>query len=350
MEVRKGIDISRNQQGISFEAIKKAGVDFVIIRAGCGMTKDSFLDNFIAECKMSHLKFGFYWYSYALTIKSAIDEAKACIEAIKMYNPAYPVYYDQEDKSQIEYCSTQTRTNMAIKFCNMIKSAGYTPGIYANPSWFENYYQKNKLLGKYDIWLAHWTENPNKRTTYNYGQRVWQWGLDNIGGFNVDGDLSYYDYPTPNSPEFRIGDIVMFMGGLHYVSSTAENPTGFVGSKGLAEVVNVASDAPHKYALRGVEGDSNVFGWVDQELVKAAEEKLTVGDNVKVKSGAKTYNGGNLASYVYNNTYVVMQIGSGVAPDYIVIGTGRQITAAVRANDLIKVFINRTRRNIYPSK
>ena len=247
------------------------------------------------------------------------------------------MYYDQEDKSQIEYCSTQTRTKMAIKFCNTIKSAGYTPGIYANPSWLENYYNKNKLLGKYDIWLAHWTENPNKPTTYNYGQQVWQWGLDNIGGFNVDGDLSYYDYSAPDLPEFKIGDIVMFMGGMHYTTSTAANPTGGIRSGGLAAVVNAAPDAPHKYALRGVEGGSNVFGWVDQELVKAVEEKLTIGDKVKVKPGAKTYNGGNLAGYVYNNTYTVMQIVCGVAPDYIVIGTGGKITAAVRAEDLVKV-------------
>ena len=312
-------------------------MDFVIIRAGYAETKDQCLDRFVAECKKYGIKFGFYWYSCAIKVKYAIKEAHACINAINGYKPDYPVFYDQEDKSQIDNCTTCRRTRMAVNFCRVIRSAGYTPGIYANPSWFENYYKKSKLLGKYDIWLAHWTENPNKPTTYDYGQRVWQWGLDRIDNINVDGDLSYYDYPTPDPPEFKIGDIVMFKGGPHYVSSTAANPTGSVRSKGLAAVVNVAPDAPHKYALRGVEGGSDVFGWVDQELVEAVWEKLTLGDKVKVKPGAKDYNGGNLASFVYSSTYVVMQIGSGTAPNYIVIGTGGKITAAVRAEDLMKV-------------
>lgn len=342
----KGVDISRYQDGISFDAIKRAGVEFVIIRAGLGKIKDRRLDTFVAECKRHGIKFGFYWYSYALTVDRAKEEAEACIEAIKAYKPDYPVSYDQEDKSQIDNLSTRTRTDMAITFCEAIRAAGYTPGIYANPSWFECYYKKAELVGKYDIWLACWTENPDKLPRWNYGQRIWQWGLDNIGGYNVDGDVSYYDYtaasddepdPANDAAEIKIGDTVMFKGGSHYVSSTAETATGGARSEGLAEVMNIAPDAPHKYALRGIEGGSNVYGWVDADLVEPIEDTLTLGDRVKVKKGAKTYRSGNLASFVYDNAYVVMQVGSGVAPDYIVIGNGQQITAAVRAEDLIKL-------------
>lgn len=347
MAVRiKGVDISRYQDGISFDAIQKAGVEFVIIRAGLGKIKDCRLDTFVAECRKHGIKFGFYWYSYALSVDRVKEEAAACIEAIKAYKPDYPVSYDQEDKSQIDNLSTRTRTDMAITFCEAIRAAGYTPGIYANPSWFECYYKKNELIGKYDIWLACWTENPDKPPRWNYGQRIWQWGLDNIGGYNVDGDVSYYDYTAAggkdpdtaeNAAEIKIGDTVMFKGGSHYVSSTAETATGGARSEGLAEVMNIVPDAPHKYSLRGIEGGSNVYGWVDADLVVAVKETFTLGDRVKVKKGAKTYRGGNLASFVYDNVYVVMQVGSGVAPDYIVIGNGQQITAAVRAEDLLKL-------------
>lgn len=341
----KGIDISKWQDGISFAEIKKAGVDFVIIRAGCAKTKDPLLDTFVTECKKYGIPYGFYWYSYALTVDRAKEEAEACIEVIKQYKPDYPVAYDQEDKSQIDYCSTRTRTDMAIAFCETIRKAGYTPGIYANPAWLENYYKKTELLGCYDLWLAAWTENPNTSTRYNYGQKMWQWGLDVIGGHNVDGDLSYYDYAAANgevikpepATEIRIGDVVMFRGGSHYKSSTESAPTGGERTAGLAEVMNIASDAPHKYALRGVDGGSNVYGWVNAELVEPVGEQLELGDKVRVKQGAKTYKGGNLAGFVYNNIYDVMQIGSGVAPDYIVIGVDGAVTAAVRAEDLIKV-------------
>ena len=87
----KGVDISAWQEGISFDEIKKAGVQFAIIRAGCGKYIDSQLDKFVSECKRLGIKYGFYWYSYALTVDRAaktwtLDEDKCvacgtCAEA-----------------------------------------------------------------------------------------------------------------------------------------------------------------------------------------------------------------------------------------------------------------------------
>lgn len=342
----KGIDISAWQDGISFDKIVDAGVDYIIIRAGYAKTKDRKLDDFVRECESRSIKYGFYWYSYALTVERAEEEATACIECIKQYKPDYPVYFDMEDKSQIDGLSKRTRTDMAIAFCEKIKEAGFKCGIYANPSWLESYYIKSELVGKYDLWLACWTESPDKPTKYDYGQTMWQWGLDKIGGYNVDGDLSYKDYSAQDSTadtdtatqkEICIGDIVMFSGGWHYVSSTAATPTGNVRTSGKAEVMNIAKSAPRKYALRGINGGSDVYGWVDNELVSALGKELAIGDKVKVKAGAKTYKGGRLADFVYTTTYVVMQIGSGVAPDYIVIGDGKDVTAAIKASELLKV-------------
>ena len=202
----KGIDISSYQKDISFDDIEKAGVDFAMIRVCLGKNKDSCLDNFVAECEKRGIKYGFYVYSYALTVDRAVEEADACIEYIKNYNPDYPVCYDMEDKSQIDNLSTRTRTDMAIAFCETIRAAGYKPGIYANPLWLENYYKKAELIGKYDIWLACWTENPDVPPRYDYGQIIWQWGLDHIGGCNVDGDLSYYDYSNDDDEEPVAGE------------------------------------------------------------------------------------------------------------------------------------------------
>ncbi len=63
----------------------------------------------------------------------------------------------------------------------------------------------------------------------------------------------------------------------------------------------------------------------------ASKKTLKVGSKVKVKKGAKTYTGGNLASFVYNNVYDVIQING----DRVVIGKGKAVTAAVRLEDLI---------------
>lgn len=73
-----------------------------------------------------------------------------------------------------------------------------------------------------------------------------------------------------------------------------------------------------------------------QPLEEIDPNALALGDKVKVKQGAKTYKGGDLASFVYKNIYTIMQIGAGVSTDYIVIGIDGQVTAALHAADLIK--------------
>ncbi|MCL2774224.1 MAG: M23 family metallopeptidase [Oscillospiraceae bacterium] len=65
----------------------------------------------------------------------------------------------------------------------------------------------------------------------------------------------------------------------------------------------------------------------------ATVSSFKVGDKVKVKQGAKDYNGVGLASFVYTNTYDVQQVND----DRVVIGIGGKVTAAVNAKDLQKV-------------
>lgn len=193
----KGIDISNWQKGISFDAIEKAGVEFIIMRAGCGTNKDRSVNTFVSECNNRDIPYGFYWYSYAKSVDEAKKEAAKCINVIKEYSkPAYPVFFDIEDKSQISGFTKKERTDMVIAFCEEIKKAGYIPGFYTNPSWLEKYLEKDRLVGVYDLWLACWTNSPDVKARFQYGQKMWQWGADNIDGREVDGNLSYRDYRT----------------------------------------------------------------------------------------------------------------------------------------------------------
>lgn len=58
--------------------------------------------------------------------------------------------------------------------------------------------------------------------------------------------------------------------------------------------------------------------------------KIKVGDEVKVKSGAKDYNGTGLADFVYENTYDVIE----VSGERVVIGKGKAVTAAMDIDNL----------------
>ncbi len=188
-----GIDISYCQGGLSFDEVEKAGVKFVIIRAGAGESRDTHLDTFAAECGRRGIPYGFYWYSCAQDVDGAKREAAKCLEVIKRYSPSYPVYFDMEDGSQ-KKLSKQVCTEMAEAFCEAIKGAGYTAGIYGSPGWFEAFYNYKELFNKYEVWMAHWTEDPDKPSQFNYNQKIWQWGTTKIGGIKVDGNIAFFDY------------------------------------------------------------------------------------------------------------------------------------------------------------
>jgi hypothetical protein len=261
-----------------------------------------------------------------------------------------------EEQRQIDNLTSKERTDMALEFCDRLNKAGLPSGVYANPSWLESYYQKERIVGKRDIWLAHWTESPDYASRYDYGQKMWQWGIDSIAGKDVDGDICFVDYPAitakwykencgdmpekPDKPEnqFKKGDSVRVKRGARFTNGV--EPYSYVYDT-IYTVQQVSASG--KETLIGI--GSVPTGWLYTENLYKAEstenndttQKFAVGDKVKVNYGAKTYNGGSLALFVYTNVYEVMQAGSGDREDYIVIGQGGQVTAAVRAGDLTKI-------------
>lgn len=63
--------------------------------------------------------------------------------------------------------------------------------------------------------------------------------------------------------EHKVGDIVQFNGGYHYVSSTAGSPTGSKCAAGKAKITLVAKGAKHPWHLIHQDSSSRVYGWVD---------------------------------------------------------------------------------------
>lgn len=63
--------------------------------------------------------------------------------------------------------------------------------------------------------------------------------------------------------DYKVGDVVQFGGGYHYVSSTASNPTGSKCKAGPAKITVIAKGAKHPWHLIHTDGSSRVYGWVD---------------------------------------------------------------------------------------
>ena len=99
----KGIDVSKHNGSIDFNAVKASGVEFVIIRAGYGMydnQKDPKFEENYAKAKAAGLHVGTYWYSYAKSVKEAEIEAEVCLRVIGGKQFDFPIYFDIEDPSQ----------------------------------------------------------------------------------------------------------------------------------------------------------------------------------------------------------------------------------------------------------
>lgn len=191
-----GIDVSKWQGDINFFDVKDAGIDFVIIRDGFGMSGQNQIDpkfnKNLEGVQDARLDYGFYHYSYATSTDDAKREAEFCLNIIKGTKPTYPVCFDVEDSSMVNLGKDKL-TDICFAFLSEIEKAGYYAMLYCNRNWLFNYLDKEKLLAKFDLWLAHYgVASPS------YMCGIWQKSdtgtVKGING-NVDLNESFKDYP-----------------------------------------------------------------------------------------------------------------------------------------------------------
>lgn len=199
--MNKGIDVSRHNGVIDWAKVKADGVKFAMIRAGYGAgTIDDKFERNIKECNRLGIPCGVYWFSYAYTPEMARKEAQAVLRAVKPYKLEYPIAYDFEYDS-VSYAAKQgvkitkqLATSLVEAFCEEIEKANYYVVNYANLDYLSKYFD-NKLLKKYALWLAHWTnkENPVQECV------MWQYSAKGkINGISGDVDMNncYVDFPS----------------------------------------------------------------------------------------------------------------------------------------------------------
>ena len=197
----KGIDVSKWQGQIDFNAVKKSGIEFVIIRAGYGSyisQKDVYFEQNYARAKAAGLKVGAYWFSYANTPSEAIQEARTCAEIIKGKQFEYPVYYDLESEPRSSYfpfvTGKENCSAMVSAFCKELESLGYFAGLYISRSPLQSHITKD-VAERFALWIAEYGDKLNY--TGQYG--IWQYSSTGrvvgvIG--DVDLDVSQIDYSS----------------------------------------------------------------------------------------------------------------------------------------------------------
>ena len=138
------------------------------------LVEDSTFRRNIQGATAAGLKVGVYFYSQAINEAEAVEEASMVLSLCSGYGLPLGVYYDTEkvagDTGRADGLSAAERTACAVAFCETIRNAGYTAGVYSYASWFYNSLNYANI-SKYRIWIAQYRDSLD----FNYRYDIWQY-------------------------------------------------------------------------------------------------------------------------------------------------------------------------------
>lgn len=190
-KIYKGIDISLFQPGADFPAIKAAGIDFVMLKAGQGRIPgewnapftDPYFERYIKAADAAGLYVGSYWYFMANTETEVREEAAYYIALLRKYKFNHQLWaaVDVEDS---HLTGDRAALTARVKlFCDLVRAAGFRPMVYANSWWLESRFESPVGV---PIWEANWSASalPSRA-------RMWQYtSTGKVGGINGNVDMN----------------------------------------------------------------------------------------------------------------------------------------------------------------
>ena len=196
LQYTTGIDVSRFQGDIDWEQVAADGIDFAIIRAGLrGTTEgrllydDCFEDN-VEGALANGIDVGVYFYSQALNEEEVREEAQMMLDIIEPYDIKYPVVIDVESAESADArtagMSTDEYEKVVDTFCDIVRTAGYTPMVYGNVKSF-TILMDAVDVDDYDIWIAYY----GLPLYYPYHFDMWQYtSTGKVNGIDGDVDIN----------------------------------------------------------------------------------------------------------------------------------------------------------------
>lgn len=196
-----GIDVSKWNKEIDWEKVKAAGVDFAIIRcayrgsASGALVEDPFFKQNIEGATKAGIPVGVYFFTQAVNVTEAMEEASIAVSLIRDYPIAYPIFIDTEGagaKARAAGLDVETRTEVCRTFCETVEAAGYNAGVYASKNWFNNNLDAQRLSDYY-TWLAEYKGEATYEGNYDFWQYTSSGHVDGIQG-RVDLNVGYVGF------------------------------------------------------------------------------------------------------------------------------------------------------------
>ena len=156
------IDVSHHQGAIDWAKVPYRAIVRIGYRGyGTGaLMKDEQYDANLAGAKASGKLFGFYFFSQAITVDEAREEADFCAS---LAPTGYPLFFDSEwghttktgvHDGRADNLTKDQRTAIAMAFCVRAAALGYQPGVYTFTSFATANIDYEGLCKDYIGWLA----------------------------------------------------------------------------------------------------------------------------------------------------------------------------------------------------
>ncbi|MDE6687842.1 MAG: hypothetical protein K2K17_11060 [Lachnospiraceae bacterium] len=197
-----GVDISKTQDYVDFLELKRAGIEFVMLRLGQRgyssgeITMDEYFMDNLKRASEAGLDVGVYFFSQAVTVEEAEEEAQFVIDTLSENKIQYPVVFAMDtipnEVSRIDSLDKMERTNIALAFMDKIRENGYFPMVYGDKEWLIQKLSLGSMIG-YDVWLSQEMDIPD----YPYQFVMWQYTTHgSIPGIAGDANLNicFIDY------------------------------------------------------------------------------------------------------------------------------------------------------------
>lgn len=207
--MRRGIDVSSHQMEIDWQQVAAYGIDFAIIRCGWRsygdgeLYEDSHFRQNIQGALDAGLDVGVYFFSQALNIVEAAEEAVYTLHLIEDYNVTLPVFYDWEplpyDGSRSQDPDGAMVTACCLEFCELVEAAGYEPGMYSYNKLAYFTYDMKQLEG-----ITLWLGDPGTKPIFYFDHDFWQYSYTGaVPGVGVDVDLDALYVRDGAEPVYR---------------------------------------------------------------------------------------------------------------------------------------------------
>lgn len=186
-----GIDVSKWQGNIDFDAVKAAGCDFVMMRISRydgELIIDPYFERNFTEAKRVGMKVGVYMYTTDVHENELRSHIDFFMQALNGREVDFPIVFDWESWGRFQQYGVSIRelNRMMDVFENQCEKYGYTAMLYGSKNYLNLVWD---VKDRYPVWLAHYTAN----TDYAGDYIMWQASsTGKIPGIAGDVDLDIY--------------------------------------------------------------------------------------------------------------------------------------------------------------